>query len=868
MKIFFFSILALFAFSFLVSAQSDFQEVGVDASADDASAGEGALTALIRVFSVADNPTEITFTRTLSVPFNAQSNTGSITETASFKISGRLKETDSGSSEDKVFEFQNGTIEWNFQQNSDDGGTRCRRQQVVSGTGKDAISNLNIPFDTNGGKDASGNYVHLNNYGLKLVYKKQGLSGKSEFSIVGQVLIPMDYTQIETPVAPATCNGDSDPYTFTQKKPIVTQFPVTLLNFDTAKSSQTGQLVATEPTGNQFKGTVVSSSQEAEFTKFVHVTPISLGGDQSPWNVNWKIELPTPGQKIDEFIETVQEIDTDGDRLTDVEERAYGTDINNRDTDGDGLLDSWEVNGVYIGGVNALDLPSMGSHPLKKDVFLEIDWMQNANHSHKPENAALQRVVNAFATKGIRLHIDTGQWSGGNSVPEQPNAAWHQLNFINFSEEPTYLTNNLYLFDIKKDNFNSKRIGIFYYGIFVHERSDSSGQAEVGGNFFVALPFDDTIAAKSGTLMHEFGHTLQLGHGGRLDDELQYDSTQFKPNYRSIMNYHFQFNGVPRINQSGTIVYDLDYSEEALADLNESAGLNEANGLTSQDLTAVSFYSCVNAGHGLNAPDVMYRSGSNLVPWFVLNGIGVDWDCDGAIAGNPKISVNGFDGSQFNNSGPLELMVGRSDWDKVVLKIGCGDYGLESEITDENKIRVGRLLGNCSELTDIRASLGYTGELDNPTLPPRYPFIGEACDGVDNDSDGQVDEGCSDSDNDGVVDDIDNCPEVANADQRDSNSDFVGDACSEEYFFSKATVGTESSENVQEEQQTEAIQNEIIGGLGQDSENQPMAQLGLLSSLFGFDFGAILLALGAAVLIGGIVLILLIIFILKKLLHK
>ncbi|MDP3742614.1 MAG: hypothetical protein Q8R15_04835, partial [Candidatus Micrarchaeota archaeon] len=126
MKIFFFSIVMFFAFSFLVSAQSDFQEIGGDASAEDSSASEGALTALTRVFSLADKPTEITFTRTLSVPFNTQSNVGSITETASFKISGRLKEIDPDSNDltryaDRAFEFQNGTIEWNFQQNSDDG---------------------------------------------------------------------------------------------------------------------------------------------------------------------------------------------------------------------------------------------------------------------------------------------------------------------------------------------------------------------------------------------------------------------------------------------------------------------------------------------------------------------------------------------------------------------------------------------------------------------------------------------------------------------------------------------------------------------------------------------------------------------------
>jgi DNA/RNA endonuclease G (NUC1) len=66
----------------------------------------------------------------------------------------------------------------------------------------------------------------------------------------------------------------------------------------------------------------------------------------------------------------------------------------------------------------------------------------------------------------------------------------------------------------------------------------------------------------------------------------------------------------------------------------------------------------------------------------------------------------------------------------------------------------------------------------------------EVCDGVDNNCDGNVDEGFTDTDNDGqadcvdtdddndnVPDATDNCPLTANADQADNDHDNIGDAC-------------------------------------------------------------------------------------------
>lgn len=88
------------------------------------------------------------------------------------------------------------------------------------------------------------------------------------------------------------------------------------------------------------------------------------------------------------------------------------------DSDGDGLLDDWEINGIDTDGDCQPDfminLPPYNAKWNHKDIFLEIDW---ASPELAPTKEALIVVENAFknapvnnldSSTGITLHIDAG----------------------------------------------------------------------------------------------------------------------------------------------------------------------------------------------------------------------------------------------------------------------------------------------------------------------------------------------------------------------------------------------------------------------------------------------------------------------------
>jgi uncharacterized repeat protein (TIGR01451 family) len=228
------------------------------------------------------------------------------------------------------------------------------------------------------------------------------------------------------------------------------------------------------------------------------------------------------------------------------------------DSDGDGLYDVWEENGIDVDddGNVEIDLPSFGANPNHKDLFIELDWRPG----RQPTRASIQALKEVFALApadaggtlnpdnqpGINLWVDTGAalenglligddlGGGGDVVPDPV----------------TCLEGSFYA--AKAEFFDPIRLIAFRYGISANSSNDenrcSNGQAvggkgEVGGNDFVVYNSD------AGYILHEFGHNLKLDHGG-------FEDLNNKPNYVSMMNYNYGLN-IPQFGSDSGI---LDYA--------------------------------------------------------------------------------------------------------------------------------------------------------------------------------------------------------------------------------------------------------------------------------------------------------------------
>ena len=157
--------------------------------------------------------------------------------------------------------------------------------------------------------------------------------------------------------------------------------------------------------------------------------------------------------------------------------------------------------------------------------------------------------------------------------------------------------------------------------------------------------------------MHEYGHTLSLGHGGG-------DGDNNKPNYLSVMNYSFQQCGVPAtagIDAPG----GCDFSRVDLDDLVESS-LDECKGL----------------GSGL--PAINWNGDGNFSGPF-LDGA----TCSPSSA-NIQSNVNGDTTNDANSNGVkdasepdrISTLAGYDDWAKIqyTLKANGGGAGGDGTI--------------------------------------------------------------------------------------------------------------------------------------------------------------------------------------------
>lgn len=343
------------------------------------------------------------------------------------------------------------------------------------------------------------------------------------------------------------------------------------------------------------------------------------------------------------------------------------------DSDGDGLLDSWETIGIDINsdGIIDLDLPALGARPDHKDLFLEVDYMGDDTHSHLPPDTVFTDVIGAFAnapvenpdgTTGTKLHILKDERLAHIAVIKafEDYDTIKNISFGTAAERSSPDSVNI---------LGAKRF-VYRYCLIAHQYSmfnstagtwqttTSSGRAEIAGNdFLVTLgAFDGGTGnadQQSGTFMHEYGHTLGLRHGG-------FDDINAKPNYLSIMSYSRQFSSfVPG--------RPLDFSQSALPSLNEIS-LDEAEGIGGEAGDVTVFFT--------DTDNNTYNDSAVVV----AGNVPVDWNQDGDTD-DVGISVDinsllwrlnaGVPEWRFPDAG-CQLLRGYDDWENICYSVRQG----------------------------------------------------------------------------------------------------------------------------------------------------------------------------------------------------
>jgi len=251
---------------------------------------------------------------------------------------------------------------------------------------------------------------------------------------------------------------------------------------------------------------------------------------------------------IDEtFDQTEKEInfpenDTDSDKVPDWWEEKWEYDPNiwndhkNLDPDKDAL-----------NNIEECFTDQWGSNPYKKDIFLEIDWLESTDpsQSNNPPEDLLEELVLTFKKHDIYLHFDIGNLGGGEEIP------FFESNFSFVKLVDLYWDYFLH------NDLKNPRKGIFHYELicsygpdlnFPFFGWDSLDSIAVSADW---LKHENPLNSKDrliiGATVHTLGHTLGLivdSYGGidNMGASIPLSVQWWKyHNYKSSMNYKYKY---------------------------------------------------------------------------------------------------------------------------------------------------------------------------------------------------------------------------------------------------------------------------------------------------------------------------------------
>ena len=524
---------------------------------------------------------------------------------------------------------------------------------------------------------------------------------------------------------------------------------------------------------------------------------------------------PTAGRGADDT--AAVNVDTDGDGLSDVEEKFIGTNPNDIDSDDDGIADGDEANyaddsdgdglingldpdsdndGLYDGteaGVTApIGTPSNGTDPSKGHFIADADpttrtnpldpdtddggindGTEDTNHNGKVDGAETNPVkgqgaddtgVNNVDTDGDGLSDAEEQLLGSN-----PNDIDTDDDGVVDGEEPNYADDTdgdglINVLDPDADND-----GIFdgtELGITMPAGTPSNGTDPSKGHFIPdADPTTTTSAVNPDTDRGGVRDGAEdVNHNGRVD------TGELDPNNRAddVNVVDMDGDGLSDAQEVvlGSNPNDPDTDDDGVPDGQEANPSDDTDGDgTNNVLDPDSDNDCLFDGTetGVVAPGPGTDTTKGVFvpdadPSTRTSSVNPDTDRGGMKDGIEDVDHNG------------RVDAGESDptlrTDDDLLRDLDGDKipDVVEDCIDTDGDGQGNFVDTDSDGDGISDS-DEAGDAD-PSTPP-----------VDTDGDGQPDYIDTDSDGDGVLDGTDNCRLVVNADQKDGDGNGVGNAC-------------------------------------------------------------------------------------------